>query len=119
MPGSQRPSLTNVYLVTGVAAIGLLPSALLGKQPPPAIALFGRFAPMFAVVAWFYRYVRGEPSMRVHDWGWLFALAWPVTIPWYAVRVEGRRGWVLASLLIGLIFAPEVLAAAVWATQAR
>jgi hypothetical protein len=111
LAATRRPSLTNVYLVTAAAAVFPVLYALLGAEPSPAVETFGLFAPVVAVVLWFQRYLRREPIARIHDAGWLFWLGWPVLIPFYAVRLEGRRGWGLAAITIALIFAPELLAA--------
>jgi hypothetical protein len=119
MPESLRPSLTNVYLVTAVASFGLLPSALLGKEAPGAIAIFAQYAPTIVVAMWLCRYVRDEASLRIHDAGWLFTLLLPVVVPFYALRREGRRGWRLAVLLIGLTIAPQLLAAVAVAVSGR
>lgn len=113
MSETARPSLTNVYLVTGAASVFPILYALLGADPPPAIELSELFAPVIAVVLWFQRYLRRQPFARAYDAGWLFWIGWPVLIPLYAVRLEGRRGWRLAAITITLIFAPQFLAALV------
>jgi len=110
---TARPPLTNVYLVTGTASIFPVLYALLGKEPSGGFALFSIFAPPFAVVLWMQRYLKSEPFAHFHDAAWLLYLGWPLLIPYYAVRLEGRRGWRLALLLAGLMFTPETLAAVV------
>ena len=112
-PRAARPPLTNVYLVAGAASVFPVLYALIGKEPTIGVTLFGLFAPGMAVVLWFQRYLRERSLTRIQDAAWLLFLGWPMLIPLYAVRLEGRRGWGLAALLIALMFTPQILAALV------
>lgn len=110
-----RPSLTNVYLVVGAASIFPVFYALVGKEPTIGVRLFGLLAPGMAVVLWLQRYLRQQSLTQLQDAAWLLFLGWPMLIPFYAVRLEGRRGWLLAALLVALMFTPQILAALVGA----
>jgi hypothetical protein len=105
-----RPSLTNVYLVVGTASLFLVTYALLGKEPLPIFGLFEGTAPLLAVLVWLQRYARSRRISSVYDWGLLWWLGWPVVIPLYSARLEGRRGWRLGGMLIALSAAPALAA---------
>jgi hypothetical protein len=58
-----------------------------------------------AVAAWLAADARRTRTVLAHDTGFFFYLTWPLSIPWYAVRTRGRRGWRLAALLYILALA--------------
>jgi hypothetical protein len=55
----------------------------------------------------------------VYDWGLLWWLAWPIVIPLYSVRLEGRRGWRLGGLLTALSAGPALVAGVLQVIRAR
>jgi hypothetical protein len=106
-----RPSLVNVYLVAGTASVCLGASAVLDREPLPFIDMFGSWAPIVAVLIWLHGYARSRRIEWVYDWGYLFWVTWPLVLPLYAMRLEGRRrGWRLVGWLTVLSFGPGILA---------
>jgi hypothetical protein len=71
----------------------------LGREPPPLMQMLLGLGPAVAVAAWLAADARHTRTVLAHDTGFLFYLTWPVSIPWYAVRTRGRRGWRLAAQL--------------------
>lgn len=58
------------------------------------------------------RRIRRTPC---YDFGFLAALCFPLSLPWYCVWSRGWRGVLLLFLLLALWVAPHVLAALFWA----
>jgi hypothetical protein len=109
-----------VYLVVGTAVVCLVVPTLLGKEASPFFELFGVWAPIVAVLMWLHRYARTRRIAWAYDWGYLFWVAWPLCLPIYAVRLEGRRqGWRLAGWLTLLSVAPGLLAGIVRVVRAH
>jgi hypothetical protein len=119
MAPPTRPSLTNVYLVVGTASLFLVTYALLDTEPLPVFGLFVGTAPLLAVLVWLQRYARSRRIASVYDWGLLWWLAWPIVIPLYSVRLEGRRGWRLGGLLTALNAGPALVAGVLQVIRAR
>jgi hypothetical protein len=83
----------------------------LGIRLNPFIHLVILFAPLIAAISWLQADARARRVPLVHDMGLFLWVAWPVLLPWYAVKTRGRHGVPLA-LLVGLaIITPMVLAA--------
>jgi hypothetical protein len=65
------------------------------------------YGPMVVVTAW----LAADTKRRLvdaHDLGLFFAVAWPVAIPWYALRAAGRARWWLAIRLYALVLASPI-----------
>lgn len=62
-------------------------------------------APATAVILWLVKDARRTGVGAVIDLGYFLVLAWPIVIPWYALKTRGSKGWPLIGLLFGLILA--------------
>jgi hypothetical protein len=49
----------------------------------------------------------------VHDLGFFLLIAWPVVIPWYAVKTRGRHAWPVALVLLVVIASPMLVPAVI------
>ena len=75
------------------------------SEKSPAIAYFLSGGPLLAVIIWLQKDARRTGVGVVQDWGYFLLLAWPVVIPWYALKTRGRSGWRLTLGLFGLVVA--------------
>jgi hypothetical protein len=82
--------------------------AALRLEPSFVMGLFLSSGPAILVMLWLQADARRTGVGAVHDLGYFLWLAWPIVIPWYAFRTQGRTGWKLAVGLFGLILAPQV-----------
>jgi hypothetical protein len=64
--------------------------------------------PRIAVFVWLEKDARRTGVGAVQDWGFFLFLAFPVLIPWYALKTRGRAGWALLVALFGLIYSPDL-----------
>ena len=95
---------TVLVCVAFVIAYGLM-----GIPPHPFIQLVVLVAPLVAAISWLQADARARHVPLVYDMGFFVWIAWPVLIPWYAIKTRGRHGVPLA-LLVGLaIIAPFFL----------
>jgi hypothetical protein len=60
------------------------------------------WGPTIAVACWLAADSKRTRVVSAYDAGLFFYFTWPVTMPWYAMRSRGRRGWVLAAQLYAL-----------------
>jgi len=104
-------SLRLLFGTVVVCTLCVLVYGFLAIRLNPFIYLVILFAPLIAAISWLQADARARRVPLVHDMGLFLWLAWPVLIPWYAVKTRGRHGVPLA-LLVGLaIITPMVLAA--------
>jgi len=76
-------------------------------DPSPLMRVLLSYGPMVVVTTW----LAADTKRRLvdaHDLGLLFAVAWPVAIPWYALRSGGRGRWGLALRLYALVLASPI-----------
>jgi len=99
--------LTRLYFFSGCCALFALVYGFLGAEPTPVMQMLLGLGPAVAVAAWLAADARHNRTVLAHDAGFFFYLTWPLSIPWYAVRTRGRRGWRLAAQ-------PYVIALAGW-----
>ena len=112
MTGSApAPASLKVLFITaaGCSALVIL-YAILGIEPHPFVALVVTLAPLFAAMSWLRADARARRVGLVHDMGLFLWLAWPIIIPWYAVRTRGRHALPLAVLILFLMLVPFLLA---------
>jgi len=91
--------LTRLYFFSGCCGLLALVYGFLGAEPAPVMQILLGLGPAVAVAAWLAADARHTRTVLAHDTGLLFYLTWPLSIPWYAVRTRGRRGWRLAAQL--------------------
>jgi hypothetical protein len=106
---SLRPLLVTSGICAAIAALYALP-------PLPGNALVvivTRLAPMVAAANWIRSDARARKIGLVHDLGFFLLIAWPVVIPWYAVKTRGRHAWPMALVLLLVIASPTLVRAGI------
>lgn len=91
--------LTRLYFFSACCGLFALVYGFLGADPTPVMQMLLGFGPAVAVAAWLAADAKQTRTVLAHDAGFFFYLTWPLSIPWYAVRTRGRRGWRLAARL--------------------
>ena len=97
--------LTRLYFFSGTCALLAVVYGLLGAEPSPAMQMLLGIGPAVAVAGWLAADAKRTRTVLAHDAGFFFYLTWPLSIPWYAVRTRGRRGWWLVAQLYALALA--------------
>jgi hypothetical protein len=100
--------LVRLYRIIAVFVGFAVAYGLLGLIPGPVMTLCLMFGPSLAVAGWLAADARRTRVAAVYDAGWLFALGWPLVIPWYSWRTRGRAGWGLAAQLCASAVAPAL-----------
>src|SRR5258708_2449501 len=120
MTEGHEPNRAPVDLTRRVARLVALSSSVIAAlyvvtraEPAPVVQLYVIFAPAVAVILWLQKDARRTKVGAVLDLGYFLWLAWPVVIPWYALKTRGPSGWRLIAELFGLIAAPHVTAVVV------
>jgi hypothetical protein len=97
--------LTRLYSFSGTCALLAVVYGFLDAEPSPAMQMLLGIGPAVAVAAWLAADAKRTRTVLAHDAGFFFYLTWPLSIPWYAVRTRGRRGWWLVARLYALALA--------------
>jgi DMSO reductase anchor subunit len=105
----RSASFRTLYLTTLVLSGLSIFYGWVGLQPAPIIALSITLGPYLATLAWARRDAPLHRIALVHDWGFLALVAWPLVLPWYAIKTRGKRGVGLILLIYVLILAPSVM----------
>ncbi len=97
-------ALVTPYVIAGVYR-GI------GRDAPDVLPFLNTFLIFCGVAAWFRSYCRALRVSLPMDMGWALILAWPVVVPYFILKREGRRGlrrlglfivaW-LAAALVGV-----------------
>jgi hypothetical protein len=103
-----RTSLMRLSWIVAASTAFACAYGLLGARPGPLMTFCISFGPQFAVAAWLAADSRLTQVGAVFDAGWLFAMTWPIAVPWYAVRTRGVRGLGLAARLYLSVLAPAL-----------
>ena len=69
----------------------------------PLASLFLSWGPLLTVILWLQKDARRTGVGYVLDLGLFLWIAWPIVIPWYALKTRGRAGWRLLFGLFALI----------------
>ncbi len=64
----------------------------LGRDVPDAVVTLATLCVSMSVIVWFWTYSRQHQIGWVLDMGWFLLVAWPVVVPYYLLRYEGKRG---------------------------
>ena len=89
----------------------------IGREAPGPLTVLGALAVGVSLHAWFWWYSRDHRIAWPMDMGWLLISAWPLVLPYYIVRAEGRAGWGRIALFAFTYFAAWMTgwAASIWA----
>ena len=111
---ARAPSLGRIYVTSAICCLFFGLYGLAHQSPAPVVQLFSTFATIVSVVLWLQADARVRGIRTVHDWGLFVYLAWPVIVPWYAVKTRGGpRGWPVAAVIYFAIIVPPLLGAAI------
>lgn len=97
--------LTRLHLFSVACGLFAMVYGFLGAEPSPGMQMLLGVGPAVAVAGWLAADARHTRTILAHDAGFFFYVTWPLTIPWYAMRTRGRRGWRLAARLYFLALA--------------
>lgn len=109
--GLPTASLRLVFGTVAVCTLFVLVYGILAIPLNPLVHLVIAFAPVISAISWLKADARARHVPLVHDMGLFLWIAWPVLIPWYAVKTRGRHGLPLALLVGFAIIIPLLLAA--------
>ncbi|MGI8981982.1 MAG: hypothetical protein ACR2FY_22345 [Pirellulaceae bacterium] len=98
---------------TGGAVAVLLLAFLASGAPPIAIVLLGYLGPL-AVALWIVEDALQERRTPCFDFGYFVFVTYPFSLVWYCVSTRGWRGWLLVLAVLGLVYAPYVVATVAW-----
>ena|SRR5688572_29958684 len=89
----------------------------IGRELPGPIPTLWTFFLGGSLYAWFWSYSRAQGIAWPMDMGWLLLFAWPLALPYYIVKAEGRRGLGRVALFCFTYFAALMSgwATALWA----
>jgi hypothetical protein len=105
---SLRPLLITSGVCAAIAALYTLPPL----PANPLVIFVTTLAPTVSAANWIQSDAQARRVGLVHDLGFFLLIAWPVVIPWYAVKTRGRHPWPMA-LALPLVIASPVLVPAV------
>jgi hypothetical protein len=91
--------LRSLYIASAIFAMFAIGYGALRLLPSPAMNLLLSWGPLISIAWWLTADNRQQRVIGVFDAGLLFYLAWPLTLPWYALRSRGRAGWALLAQL--------------------
>jgi hypothetical protein len=110
--GLPTASLKNLFITVGICSVFVILYGIMGIEPRPFVRVVVVMAPLIAAISWLRADARARRVALVHDMGLFLWLAWPVLLPWYAIRTRGRHGLPLALLVMFAILTPSLLNAA-------
>jgi len=116
-PGLPTASLKTLVGTVLVCAAFVVVYGFLGIPPHPFIRLVVSVAPLVAAISWLKSDARARHVSLVHDMGLFLWIAWPVLIPWYAVKTRGRHALPLALFVMLAIITPGLLMGLIEVTQ--
>ena len=108
--GRPTASLKTLMVTVGVCCAVVLLYVFVRVDPHPFVSLVITLGPLVAAIGWLRADARARRVELVHDMGLFLWLAWPVLIPWYAMRTRGRHGLPLGLLVMLAIVGPILLA---------
>jgi len=112
-PGFGTASLRPLLATGGVCAVIAALYALPPLPSNPLVNFGTALAPMVAAASWIRSDARARKIALVHDLGLFVLIAWPVVIPWYAVKTRGRHAWPMALVLLLIIASPMLVSAVI------
>jgi hypothetical protein len=83
-----------IVLLVLLVVVGGVSTGLYGgleQEPPQALPWLQRLATWLAAWSWFSAYAHRHRVPLVVDLGWWFFGLWPLLIPYYLFKTQGRR----------------------------
>src|SRR6266446_2865942 len=96
---SNDMSLRAAKVTALFCALAAAVYAAARAEPSPLVGLFFTFGPLLTVILWLQKDARRTGVGSVLGLGYFLWAAWPIVIPWYALKTRGRAGW---RLMLGL-----------------
>ena len=87
---------------------------VVGAPPSESINLLFGVCWSIAFIFWIEADARRRGILPCHDFGFLVAVYFPVSVVWYAFWSRGRRGMLLLLSLLGLLIVPPTTATLAW-----
>jgi hypothetical protein len=112
-PSFGTASLRALLITSGVCAAIAALYALARLPENSLVILVTTLAPIVAAANWIRADARARNIGLVHDLGFFLLIAWPVVIPWYAVKTRGRHAWPMALVLLLVIASPMLVPAVI------
>lgn len=104
-------------LLLPVAAVSMLQMiyVAVGATPSGLASILFQFSLVWAFILWVDADARHRHIVPCHDFGFLVAVFFPVSLIWYVFWSRGRRGFLALGGLLGVMILPSISAAIVWA----
>jgi hypothetical protein len=103
-------SWRSLILFIGVVSLFCAVYETSGVHPSPLAEVLMRLAPPLAATLWVEADARRLRRIPCYEFGAFVLFAWLVAIPCYCLWSRGRSGWRAALALLGLVFAPSLIA---------
>jgi hypothetical protein len=103
-------------LLLPVAAVSILQMIYMaiGATPSGRATLLFEFSLAWAFILWVEADARHRHIVPCHDFGFLVAVFFPLSLVWYVFWSRGRRGILALTGLLGVMILPWLTAVAVW-----
>ena len=101
-----------------VCAAFVIAYGFLGIPPHPFIHVVVIVAPLVAAISWLQADAKVRRVPLVHDIGFFLWVAWPVLIPWYAVRTRGWNALPFGLVIMLAIITPWLIMVAIEVARA-
>lgn len=98
---------------TAAAVTVLLVACMASRAPAIAMVLLSYLGPLAAVL-WILDDARERRRTPCYDFGYFLMITYPFSLVWYCVPSRGWSGWLLLMAILGLVYAPYVVATVVW-----
>jgi hypothetical protein len=103
-------------LLLPVVAVSILQMVYIavGATPSGLASLLFQFSLVWAFILWVDADARHRHIVPCHDFGFLVAVFFPVSLVWYVFWSRGRRGILALGGLIGVLLIPWLTAVAAY-----
>jgi hypothetical protein len=103
-------------LLLPVAAVSILQMiyVAVGATPSGRASLLFQFSLAWAFILWVDADARHRHIVPCHDFGFLVAMFFPLSLVWYVFWSRGRRGFLALCGLLGVMILPWLTAVMAW-----
>jgi hypothetical protein len=103
-------------LILSIVALSVCPVIYVMRGMPysEGIWALSSTGTALAFILWIEGDARRRGCMPCHDFGFLVAVFFPVSLVWYSLWTRGWKGLFLLAALCGLMYVPWLLAMAAW-----